>query len=154
MTLDSLRDNDDTVRYFTGISNFFTLVTLFDFLAWHLPTHSRRALTQFQALIHAYIRLNTPLQHLAYIFSVSRTTASKVFHETVHIMYHRLQPLVFWTDRRSIKTSLPPQFLPYPWNRVVSIIDCFEIYSLRDPPVLMLVHSPGQTTSTTIQLNT
>lgn len=82
-------------------------------------------------LTFMHIRLNTPLQHLAYIFCVSRTTASKVFHETLHVLYYRLKPVVFWPDRQSIRTSLPAQFKQYPWKKVVSIIDCFEVFIER-----------------------
>lgn len=104
MTLDSLAGQNDTVKYFTGLTDFIRLNIVFYYVKSHLPVDKRRALTAFQAfmLTLRHLRLNTPLQHLAYIFCVSRTTASKVFHETLHVMFYRLRPLVFWPDRQRI----------------------------------------------------
>lgn len=133
MTLESLREREDSVRYFTGLADFLTLTVVFNFVRGSMSSDKRRALSAFQSLMLTlmHIRLNTPLQHLAYIFCVSKTTSSKVFHETIHVLYHRLKPVVFWPDRQSIRTSLPVQFLEYPWKRCVSIIDCFEIFTER-----------------------
>jgi hypothetical protein len=133
MTLESLEEQDDTIKYFTGIQNYVTLTALLNFLSNALPKDKRRALAPFQSLLLTlmHLRLHTPLQHLAYIFCISRPTASKVFHETLHVMYHCCKPLVFWPAREVIQAKLPDQFLMHPWNKTVSIIDCFEIFIER-----------------------
>ena len=41
MTLESLRNNDDTMRYFMGLTNSLTLATLFIFVSAHLPSDRR-----------------------------------------------------------------------------------------------------------------
>ena len=66
MTLESLTENDDTVRYFTGLSSYLKLAALFAFLSPHVPTLTRWALSLFQSFMHYIynVPLNTPLQHL------------------------------------------------------------------------------------------
>ena len=125
ITLDSLKNQDVTVQYYTGLEQYVTLVALFNFVKDYLLSDPCQSLFPFQAVMLTLMHLNTPLQHLAYIFCVSRTTASKVFHRTLNVLYVRLKPFVFWPDRQSIRTSLPEQFPTYPWQRVSSIIDCF-----------------------------
>ena len=67
ITLESIRHDEDTVWYFTGLADFVSLAAIFNFVSTHLPFEKRRALSPHQALILTFmhIREKPPLQHLA-----------------------------------------------------------------------------------------
>ena len=71
-----------------------------------------------------------PCIHITFLLFQERLLQKMSWNNSCAI-YTTVKPLVFWPDRRSIRTSLPAQFLQYPWNRVVSIIDCFDIFIER-----------------------
>ena len=63
ITLESLGDHEDIVRYFTGLTDFMTLAAIFNFVSTHLPNNKRRAVFLFQPLVSTFmrIRMNTCL---------------------------------------------------------------------------------------------
>lgn len=97
------------------------------------PQANRRTLTQFQMLIVVFmrLRLNLPMQHIAYLFGLHRTTIANTFKETLSVMYTQLLPYIRWPDRQSLRVSMPHQFVETFGNKVAVIIDCFEIFMER-----------------------
>ena len=58
------------------------------------------------------LRLDLNLQYLAYKFGVSKCTVSKVFLETLLVMYCRLVPThIVWPERELLLKTLPLSFL-------------------------------------------
>lgn len=60
--------DDAKVRYYTGLPNFLTFITLFNFIAPYIHTGSRSVLTKFQQFVVTMMRfrLNLAVQDLAY----------------------------------------------------------------------------------------
>ena len=133
MHASAFEGNKEKVKYYTGLASFITLTVLLNYLLPYLPRGNRRVLSPFQMLIVCFmrLRLNLPVQHIAYLFQLHRTTIANIFVETVSVMYTRLSPLVYWPDRESLRTSMPHQFLEAFGTNVAVIIDCFEVFIER-----------------------
>ncbi|ROL42305.1 hypothetical protein DPX16_8184 [Anabarilius grahami] len=120
--------DDAKVRYYTGLLCF---VLLMGVLTQLLPClqQTGRKLSPFQMLLSTLmrLRLNLPIQHIAYLFSVDRKTMSTAFRDTIGIMFRHLKPLVHWPDRHCLQAIMPHQFVEAFGNRVSVIVDCFEI---------------------------
>ena len=92
LTEDSFRDNDDKTKFYTGIPSFSLLMHVLNLIAPHIKRNSQNALCQFQEFLLVLIRLklNSPLQDLAYRFNVSVPTAHRIFDRWIHVMSVRL----------------------------------------------------------------
>ena len=82
ITLESLRDHKDTVRYFTGMTDFMTQAAIFNFVNTHLPFEMRRAPSPFQvqsehpsATSCVYISRSTASKAVSYTHLTLPTTA-------------------------------------------------------------------------------
>ena len=82
----------------------------------YLRTGQKRILSSFQALMLTlmHIKLNTRVfwsrpQHPADIFTVSRTTASKVFH----VLFYRLKYIIVWYESRTRSFGRIPSYPLY-----------------------------------------
>ena len=75
------------------------------------PSMNRKSLTldKFQEFIIVLmkLRLNVPFQDLAYRFSISVSTASRIFSSWIRIMDARLSPLVYWPERHQLLHTMP-----------------------------------------------
>ncbi|XP_051505666.1 uncharacterized protein LOC127412967 [Myxocyprinus asiaticus] len=128
MEEDFLKDDDVKVRYYTGLPCFAVLMGVLTQLLPCLPQTGRK-LSPFQMLLSTLmcLRLNLPIQHIAYLFSVARKTLSTTFRDTIGTMFTHLKPLVHWPERHCLQTTMPHQFVEAFGNRVAVIVDCFEI---------------------------
>uniref|UniRef100_A0A8C9ZFR5 THAP-type domain-containing protein n=1 Tax=Sander lucioperca TaxID=283035 RepID=A0A8C9ZFR5_SANLU len=92
-----------------------------------------KKLSQFQMVLLTLIRLrlDLPIQHLSHIFNVSRRTLSATFADTIHVLYARLTPLLYWPERHCLQATMPHQFLEAFGKRVAIIVDCVEIRTER-----------------------
>lgn len=133
ITLEAFKEDDEKVKFYTGLPSFATLVVVLNHVAAFLPQGTRRLLSPFQMLMMTLmrLRLNLPVQHLAYMFQVHRTTISNAFIETVSVLFSRLSCFVYWPDRDSLKCSMPHRFVEAFGQNVAVIIDCFEIFIER-----------------------
>ena len=131
LTLNNLEGKDDIVNYLTGLSSFVVLSTLFSYILPFLP--KKKSMTSFQMLLMTLmcLRLNMPEQFLAYEFSVSQTTVSRIFSNVIDVLYIRTKPFVFWPEREELQKTMPMQFQKYFGKQVAVIIDCFEIFIER-----------------------
>ena len=138
ITEDFFRDSDKKVRYYTGLPSFLTLMIVFEFVKNFIPVSSRIALTKFQKflLVKMKLRLNSPVQDLAYRFGISQATASRTFLSTLHILYIRLKSLIYWPGREELRLSMPMEFRKNFGLKVAVIIDCFEIFIERPSNLL------------------
>ena len=130
MSLDenSFEHNDEKVRIMTGLSCYEKLMVLFSFVSPFLKQHS--SLTCFQQLIMTLLRmrLNLPLGFLGYMFDIHCSTASRIFNNTISVLYDKfVPPCVFWPDRQELRESLPMSFRRA-FKSCACIIDCFEIF--------------------------
>ena len=122
--------NDDKVLYYTGLTNWDILQTLFLHIQPSLM--KRSVLSPFQQLLVVLmrLRLNLACQDLAYRFKVHCSTISRNFHFVLDILYTELKPLILWPDRDTLRKTMPMDFRQYCPSCVV-IIDCFEIFVER-----------------------
>ena len=72
LTEDSFRDNDDKTKFYTGIPKFSLLLHVLNLIALHIKRNTQNALSQFQEflLVLSRLKLNSPLQDLAYRFNL------------------------------------------------------------------------------------
>ncbi|XP_038140894.1 uncharacterized protein LOC119783441 [Cyprinodon tularosa] len=122
--------DDEKVKYYTGLPNLATFLALFNFLL-PLMSYQKKCLTPFQMLLFTLmrLRLDLPLQHLAYLFHISPRTAQRTFHDMVSCLYANLRRAIIWPDRDTLRKVMPHQFKEAFGNRVAVIIDCFEIFT-------------------------
>ena len=133
LTEDSFRDNDDKTKFYTGIPSFSLLMHVLNLIAPHIKRNSQNSLCQFQEFLLVLIRLklNSPLQDLAYRFNVSVPTAHRIFDRWIHVMSVRLNFLIQWPEQEELQATMPLVFQRNFGKKVAVIIDCFEIFTER-----------------------
>ncbi|XP_031562632.1 uncharacterized protein LOC116298355 [Actinia tenebrosa] len=121
--------DDEKVNFYTGLPSYEILHFVFEHVS---PFVSRRSqvLSRFQEFIIVLIklRLDVPLQDLAYRFNVSLPTVSRTFKAWLAAMDVRLSPLLHWPDRESLIRTMPQCFQFSFGTRTTVIIDCFELF--------------------------
>ena len=133
LTEDSFRDNDDKTKFYTGIPKFSLLMHVLNLIAPHIKRNTQNALGQFQEFLLVLIRLklNSPLQDLAYRFNLSVPTALRIFDRWIHVMSVRLKVLIQWPEHEELQATMPVVFQRNFGKKVAVIIDCFEIFTER-----------------------
>ena len=79
------------------------------------------------------LRLALPVTDLCYQFNISKTTATRIFLETMNIFFVRLKLLMYWPDPPDRHNSMRICFQAKLRTRtkISVIIDCFEIFIER-----------------------
>ena len=108
---ESLTD-DNIVLFHTGLPNFKVLKAVFDHVLQTLPNEGVSKLTPFQEFMCTMLklRLNTPLQGLAYQFGICKATVSRIILKWLTQIDIRLQDLIIWPDWESLKKTMPMCF--------------------------------------------
>uniref|UniRef100_A0A3Q1GAF0 DDE Tnp4 domain-containing protein n=1 Tax=Acanthochromis polyacanthus TaxID=80966 RepID=A0A3Q1GAF0_9TELE len=124
-----LKENNSKVKFYTGLPSFALLMVVLIQIRSSLPNTDQK-MSYFQMLLMTLmrLRLNLPLDHIAHLFDVSRTTVSTLFTNTASVLYAHLSPLVYWPKRHCIQASMPHQYVEVFGDRVTVIIDCFELF--------------------------
>ncbi|XP_065912378.1 uncharacterized protein [Dysidea avara] len=127
-TLDS-----DEVLFYTGLPNFKVLKAIYDHVVNTFPVDGYCSLSLFQQFMCTILKLrfNDPIQHLAYQFNVSKATVSRILSKWLTQMDIRLQDLIIWPDRDSLRKTMPQCFQESFGKKVAIIIDCFEVFIER-----------------------
>ncbi|KAJ8930177.1 hypothetical protein NQ314_017041 [Rhamnusium bicolor] len=97
-----LKSNEKSVLYYTGFPEYIYVHNIFQIVEPYLLDHS--ALSKFQQLLMTLIKLRLDLQFtdLANRFLCHRTTAARIFENTIHVLYCRLKKFsVLARKRRS-----------------------------------------------------
>nr|XP_037268878.1 uncharacterized protein LOC119160756 [Rhipicephalus microplus] len=147
-----LKEKPDMLQFYTGMPNFNLLWALFLVLERGISHTSLNCLTKFQEMLVFLIclRLNVPLQDLAYRFHVSRATISRVFNKWLDAAFVRLERAVVWPERDVLRKTMPMVFRKAFGTDVVVILDCFEVFIERPSSMI----SRSQTWSTYKNHNT
>ena len=129
LSLRSTVNNEDRVRFNTGLHGFDVLKATFDFVSPFVSPRSK-TLSLFQEFIMVLmkLRLNVPLQYLAYRFGVSLPTVSRTFTAWLTVMVVRLSPLIRWPEREELWHTMPMCFQFTFGKKTTIIIDCFEVF--------------------------
>lgn len=135
MNEDTLKDDNEKVRYYTGLTNWYVLSYLFSYVHPYLV--SRTSLSPFQQLLLTLmqLRLALPLQDLGYRFGIHPSTVSRIFASVLEVMYVELKFLIKWPKREILRQTLPMDFRKY-CPKCVVIIDCFEVFIDRPTDLL------------------
>lgn len=146
LTEDGLRKEEDKVQFYTVLPSFTILISLFKVLKGSVSHNSRNSLTQFQEMLIFLmrLRLNLPLQDLAYRFLVSQSTVSRIVNKWLDAAFVRLSLAVKWPDRHCLRSTMPMAFRKSFGTQVAVIIDCFEVFIER--PTSMLPRSQTRST--------
>ena len=118
------KSDDNKVNFYTGLPGFDVLMTVFKHVSPHVNRKSM-TLSMFQEFVMTImkLKLNMPMQDLAYRFGVSRSTVSRIFLAWMCVMDVRLTPLIIWPEREDLIRTMPQCF-----QLSFSIIDCFEVF--------------------------
>ena len=119
---------DDKVKVFTGLQSYEIMMTVYSVIKTLLKENS--SLNSFQQFLLTCmkIKLNLPMQFLAYIFDVHKSTVSRIFSDVIDVMNAHLVPLLlFWPDTEILRATLPLIFRRNHKN-CACIIDCFEVF--------------------------
>lgn len=125
----SLRNDAEKVKFYTGLPNYFVLETVMWLLAPHMDGMKNVKLSKFQQLLLTLMRLRLDLrnQDLAYRFGVKIGTVTRTVHRMVNIMSSTLVPTaVFWPSRAELRKNLPAALRSSHPDCAV-IIDCFTV---------------------------
>ncbi|XP_047456155.1 uncharacterized protein LOC125017282 isoform X2 [Mugil cephalus] len=125
----SLRNDAEKVKFYTGLPNYFVLETVMWLLAPHMDAMKNLRLSKFQQLLLTLMRLRLDLrnQDLAYRFGVKVATVTRTVHRMVNIMSSTLVPTaVFWPSRAELRKNLPAALRASHPDCAV-IIDCFTV---------------------------
>ena len=143
MTQRSFKDNDEKVRFYTGLTNWNVLLSLFTFVQPHLST--KVSLPPFEQLILTFMRLRLSLvgQDLGYRFGLHPSTVSRIFTNVLEVLYQRLNFLIMWPEREILRRTLPVDFRKH-CPKCVVIIDCFEIFIDRPTDLLARAQTYSQ----------
>ena len=130
-------NNEDRVRFYTRLPGFDVLKVAFGFVSPFITRRSK-TLTLFQEFIMVLmkLRLNVPLQDLAFRFGVSLSTVSRTFSAWMIVMDIRLSPLVRWPEREELWHTMPMCFQYAFGKKTTIIIDCFEVFIERPSNLL------------------
>ena len=130
-------DSDAKVRFYTGLPSYEVLMVVFEHVSSHVSRQTQN-LSRFQEFVMVLIklRLNVPLQDLAYRFVVSVTTVSRIFSYWMVVMDVRLKFMISWPEREQLWQIMPMCFQYAFGKKVTVVIDCFEVFIERPSNLL------------------
>ena len=141
--------NDAKVRFYTGFSTFSALLVCFNFLGpavnrlkcWS-STSSRDEKTRLKSgkgrkrnippleeffLLFVRLRLGLFERDLAYRFSISQSTVSRIINTWINLLYLQFKQIPLRPSKAIVTSNMPRVFKnKYPSTRV--IIDATEVY--------------------------
>ena len=122
-------NDNDKVRFYTGLHSFQVLMKTFHFIEPHVKRCSMH-LNKFQEFIMVLMKLRLDVPHLdlAYRFDISRPVVTRVISAWFVIMDVRLSPLISWPTRDALHKTMPQCFVDSFGYKTTVIIDCFEIF--------------------------
>lgn len=131
-TEEGMKDSDEKVKFYTGLSSFTVLMAVFNLLAPQIPDHQRHAITKYQQFIMVLmkLRLNLSEVDLGYRFGVNQSTVCRLFSKWIKAMYTIFQPLVKWPGHAELYKTQPIVFRKN-FRKCIAIIDCFEVFCER-----------------------
>ena len=125
-------NDDEKVRFYTGLPAYDVLKTVYQNVSPFVLNKSP-TLSKFQECVLTLmkLKLNMPMQDLAYRFGISLPTVSRIFLAWMVVLDVRLAPLIKWPDREDLWRTMPQCFQFSFGNKTTVIIDCFEVFIAR-----------------------
>ena len=121
-------ESDAKVRSYAGLPSYEVLMVVFEHVASHVSRQTQN-LSRFREFVMVLIklRLNVPLQDLAYRFVVSVATVSRIFSYWIVVMDVRLKFMISWPVREQLWQTMLMCF-QYAFGKKVVVIDCFGVF--------------------------
>ena len=128
---EDLKNDDKLVNCYTGMPSFDVLNALYRFICPAIFVTASTKLTKFLQLLLVLmkLRLNLPLFDLAFRFKINESSVSRIFNKWIVVLSDRLSPLIHWPAREQLRQTMPFCYRRKYYDlRLISIIDCFEIF--------------------------
>ena len=125
-------NDNEKVRFYTGLPAYDVLQTFLQYVSKFVVRKSP-TLSQFQEFVLTLmkLKLNMPMQDLAYRFGISIATVSRTFSAWMVVLDARLAFLIRWPEREHLWQTMPQCFQVAFGNKTTVIIDCFEVFINR-----------------------
>ena len=125
-------NDNEKVRFYTGLPAYDVLQTVLQYVSKFVVRKSP-TLSQFQEFVLTLmkLKLNMPMQDLAYRFGISIATVSRTFSAWMVVLDARLAFLIRWPEREDLWQTMPQCFQVAFGNKTTVIIDCFEVFINR-----------------------
>uniref|UniRef100_A0A8C6NIL0 DDE Tnp4 domain-containing protein n=1 Tax=Nothobranchius furzeri TaxID=105023 RepID=A0A8C6NIL0_NOTFU len=135
---DSFEKNEDKTKFYKGLPNFLVLLQIFELCEPYITYGPMSVLSKFEQfmLVLIRLRLNLPLKDLAFRFKISLSSASRIWHKLIDILYERLEFQIEWPERHVLHATMPMSFREAFGNKVAVIVDCFEVFIERPSNLL------------------
>lgn len=135
-------EDPEKVPFYTGLPNLEVLTLVFSLVSEYMNSNSKTLSKEEEFLICIVkLRMNYLFKDIAYHLNVSLSTVQKSFHSTLDVLYARLQFLVRWPTRENLRQSMPQCFRRDFGQKVVVIMDCFELFTERPSGALNKVYT-------------
>jgi len=125
----NIKSDKQKLKYYTGFVNAELFDICFDFITYGQFTEEeayKLPLTGQFLLVLMRLRLGLTEQNLAYTFSISKMTVSRIFLRWIPLMFRRFKLLNIWPSRQQIINTIPMSIaMEHPRLRVIN--DCTEI---------------------------
>ena len=124
--LDSAVSNETRLSFYTGLTGHIA-DALAELVCPYLM--QKGSLEPFQQLILTVMKLRLGLSQtdLGYRFQIRQSVVSRIFCHNIDIMFERVQWLVKWPERDTVKKTMPMAFQKH-CPKCTVIIDCFEVF--------------------------
>ena len=115
--------------FYTGLPSVEILDVVFELVEQHMTSSAK--LTRYNQMLLCLIRLrmNYLFKDIAYQLRISLSTVQRSFHATLDVLYAKLAFLIRWPDREQLRKTMPMCFWAAYQNKVVVILDCFELFT-------------------------
>ena len=122
-------NDPEKVHFYTSVPSLAVLHFVYDTIKCHLSEAMK--LSRYQQLLVCLVklRMNYLFRDIAYQLNVSVGTVQRVFHYALNALYVELDFLIQWPSRENLRKSMPMSFCKEFGNKVVVVIDCFELFT-------------------------
>ena len=152
MVMEDVLNSDDSVKFYTGIPSLACFMLLLNTLLPHAESMKYWDKNKFQlsnyqknldlkkpgrkhplhineefVLVLVRLKLGLTERHLADIFSVTKSTVSRVYITWIYFLAFTFkESLLRWPSKEEVRVHMPSSFSRYPDTRI--IIDCTEFF--------------------------
>ena len=125
-------DDPEKVSFYTGLNGLSAMREVFNIVESEMSCTSKTLTVEEEFLICLIkLKMNYLFQDIAYHLNVSVITVEESFHRTLDLMYIKLKYLVKWPSREKLKKSMCQSFKNDFRQKVVVVMDCFELFTER-----------------------
>nr|XP_054591229.1 uncharacterized protein LOC129155095 [Nothobranchius furzeri] len=117
------KKNEDKTKFYKGLPNFLVLLQIFELCEPYITYGPMSVLSKFEQfmLVLIRLRLNLPLKDLAFRFKISLSSASRIWHKLIDILYEILEFQIEWSERHVLHATMPMSFREAFGNKVACL---------------------------------